>query len=122
MSTTRQLELTWNPETATEDREIGQRKAADRNRETLELARQVAFELAQQNGEVNADDVVWQLVKHHGMDVHCLGNAAGSLFSKKSVWEWTGKFHRSKRTHARGNMLRIWRLKRKTQNQHERQS
>lgn len=88
----------------------GKQRAAKRNDNLLELARSIAVEIAERQGTVTADDV--QLKLHErGYSIRSLGNAAGSLFAGKR-WEWTGERIQSRRAHAHGNELKVWRLAR----------
>lgn len=81
----------------------GMDKAASNKKSLLEHARTIARRLGANGKEVTADDVIRVLGKS-------LGNAAGSLFIG-GEWEFTGRFIKSARVQARGNLLRVWVLK-----------
>lgn len=90
-------------------KQAGIDRAASANAEILSVARRIARELAEQRGEITADDVQAELVRL-GYGEHSLGNAAGALF-RGSEWEWTGRRRKSRRVHAHANELKCWRLK-----------
>ena len=56
-----------------------------------------------------ADDGQEYLISR-GLSSADLGNAAGSMFSRKH-WEFTGTWTKSKRVSSHANDLRVWRLK-----------
>jgi hypothetical protein len=87
----------------------GMKAAADGNRELLEEARMIAYQIAYCHGTVHADAVVAELVRR-GYPPQALGNAAGSLFKGKK-WEHTGGYHKSARPWAHSNDLKIWKLR-----------
>jgi hypothetical protein len=93
-----------------EARDAGIAQAARTKGTLLKLARNIAADLGRELGEVTADDVQRRLHDVHKISIHALGNAAGAIF-KTDDWEFTGRFVRSERVHARGNMLRVWRWK-----------
>lgn len=95
--------------TGADAKTAGMARAAKNRSAVLEVARAIAKELAHGGREITADDVVEGLVRR-GHSEHCLGNAAGSIFRGRD-WEWTGRFDESKRVHAHGNLLRVWRLR-----------
>ena len=74
----------------------------------LDLAREIARELAKQRGSVTADDVGELLHQRH--QIESLGPAAGSLF-KGSEWETTGEMRKSTRKTNHSRLLYVWRLK-----------
>lgn len=80
--------------------------AASHNATLLVEAREVARELAKGGRAISADDVVEGMMRR-GYGVHCLGNAAGSLFRTRG-WRATGERVKSKRIHAHANDLRLW--------------
>jgi len=84
--------------------------AAERRDDVLQVARRIAREIATQRPDgITADDLVQELVRR-GHGVHCLGNAAGSLF-RGPEWEFTGQRKKSARVHAHANKLKVWRLR-----------
>ena len=89
---------------------VGMAVAADNKESLLAYARRVAEQLPASRVGITADDVVSQMVRE-GVDVHALGNAAGSLFRGKE-WVWTGERRKSCREHAHANELKVWRLAR----------
>jgi hypothetical protein len=96
----------FNPEQSDAERIAGMDLAAGNKRETLAHARAVAQRLAASRPDgITADDVMREMIID-GFDIHCLGNAAGSLF--KGGWRWTGEFRKSVRVHAHSNLLRVW--------------
>ena len=88
-------------------KEVGISLAEANQGKPLDVARQIARELANPGG-ITADDVVRELVRR-GYDIHCLGNSAGSLF-RGGEWEARG-LRKSVRVHAHSNLLRVWYLK-----------
>lgn len=85
----------------------GMARAASAKNKELAYARQVARCMAENRGEITADDVAQAL----GEERHAaLGNACGSIFVGDE-WEFTGRLVKSKRTKANANLLRVWRLK-----------
>jgi hypothetical protein len=88
----------------------GMTRAEKGARVMLSYARAIATYLARKSPDgITADDVVQELV-WQGYDVHCLGNAAGSLF-RGPEWEFTGQRRKSARVHAHANKLKVWRLR-----------
>jgi hypothetical protein len=88
-------------------KEEGMKAAAENAITPLELAREIAYELAMKHGTVNADMVGHELWIRHG--IKTLGPAAGSLF-KGDKWQWTGEYMKSERKKNHSRMLRVWRL------------
>ncbi|MEM7561186.1 MAG: hypothetical protein AAF394_18840 [Planctomycetota bacterium] len=93
-----------------EARQAGMAGAAENKKALLKHARTVAASLPAAKSGITADDVSEALVAQ-GISEHALGNAAGSLFLERSVWEFTGQRRKSTRKHAHGNELKVWRLK-----------
>lgn len=91
-----------------EAKDAGMQQAAENKKSLLAHARKLAVKVAEQKGEISADDVA-QALHDEGISVFALGNAMGSLF-KGGQFEWTGRFTKSERVHSHGNLLRIWRL------------
>lgn len=91
-------------------KEAGMHQAAANKASLLAVARQVAIEVAQRKGTVNMDDVQFELHRR-GISIRALGNAAGSVFTDKTRWQFTGEYVKSSRVHAHGNLIRCWRLK-----------
>lgn len=89
---------------------IGMWNAASSKRESLERARQylITLSLERPDGVVNADDAN-QFIEHAGLPP--LGNAAGSLFKNRKIWEACG-WAPSERSGNHAHMNRQWRLKR----------
>jgi hypothetical protein len=100
----------FNSTASEEARIAGMAQAADNKAGLLRYARKLAVEIAKEKGVVSADDVQEALAAKN-ISVHALGNAAGSLFVDRKVWEWTGQFIKSKRAHSHSNLIRTWRLK-----------
>ena len=90
-------------------KEDGMAIAADNQADWLQIARDIAVELALQNPfrTCNADAVGEVLLERHG--IASLGPAAGSLF-KGGNWEFTGQRFLSKRKTNHARELKIWRL------------
>ena len=88
-------------------KEAGVKLASENRPNILTIAREIARRISTDQG-ITADDVVRELVDQ-GYGVHCLGNAAGSLF-RGGEWVSIG-FRKSTRVHAHSNLLRVWRLK-----------
>lgn len=85
-------------------------KAVENNAANVVKAREIAVELLQTTASVSMDDImrVWIV---RGGKIHDFGNSAGGIFRDRR-FEWTGSFITSERIHARGNLLRLWRLRR----------
>lgn len=90
-------------------KETGMNQAAEAKKALLKYARELAIKLASGGKEISADDVQKALYEQ-GINIHALGNSAGSLFAGKQ-WEWTGRRIKSIRQHAHANEIKIWRLK-----------
>jgi hypothetical protein len=90
-------------------KQAGQDCAASANPTNLELAREIAIELARSNPKrtTNADLVGDELFKRHGIE--SLGNSAGSLF-KGGAWRFTGERIRSARKKNHGREIKVWEL------------
>jgi hypothetical protein len=91
------------------NKDAGIAQAAANKASLLKYAKRLAVDLAREKGVITADDVAFELHRK-GISIHALGNAAGALF-KGGDWQFTGEFVRSTRSHANGNLLRVWRLK-----------
>lgn len=89
----------------------GMERAAANNASLLELAKRVAVDVARRKGAITADDVALELYQKHGISPLALGNAAGSLFKDKRVWQYTGVTVPSIRENAHGRLLRVWKLR-----------
>ena len=94
--------------TGEQRKEAGKQQAADNKPFLLKLAREIAENHPDATTGITADEVVAGLVAK-GYSERALGNAAGSLFRGKK-WRCVGR-RKSKRPHANGNELRVWRLK-----------
>lgn len=92
-----------------EAKNAGIDQAATNKASLLAHARKIAVRIAKGGREITADDVARELHEEN-ISIFALGNAAGALFKGKQ-WEWTGRFKRSERVHAKGNMLRVWKLR-----------
>lgn len=86
-------------------------RAALNRAEILELAREVALEIARGHvlGEVTADDVYLAL-QDAGEPTELLGPAAGAIFRGKE-WVWTGQWVPSTRVSNHARLNRVWRLR-----------
>jgi hypothetical protein len=89
-------------------RDEGIERAASHNARRLVEAREIAVEIAQRQGTVNADDVMLEWVRRGGK-IHDFGNSMGGLFQDKRFIA-TGERIKSKRIHAHANELRVWKL------------
>ncbi len=86
----------------------GMALAAANASEQLDIARQIAYELAfKGNGFVCMDDV-GKLLKEKGISV---GPWCGSVFKEKGEWEFTGQRVNSHRITNHARELKVWRLK-----------
>lgn len=104
------LQTSFDFEAAQQAKETGMAAAADsaRARAPLELAKEIAIELATLNGETNADAVGELLLSRHGIE--SLGPAAGSVF-RGGGWMFTGRRVVSSRVTNHGRELKVWKLK-----------
>lgn len=75
---------------------------------SLDTAREIAVSLAKSRDDrcVTADDVGESMDK---LRMTPLGPAAGSLFSQKCNWEFTGRRVRSTRVSNHARELKVWR-------------
>jgi hypothetical protein len=86
----------------------GMRAAAQSKESQLGYARELALDLARENGGLcHADMVAEALAKEGRPD---LGNAMWAVFMPH-VWEFTGERVKSERPQANRNELKVWRLK-----------
>lgn len=99
----------WSSEAAEAARLEGMDIAAANKASLLEHARKVAEAIGRRKAAVSADDVA-EALECEGISIFALGNAMGSCF-RGGKWQWTGRFVKSRRTHAKGNLLRVWTLK-----------
>jgi len=106
-------------DTATFDGEEGECRRSDgmgaaavSRKHLLRLTRHACVEaaLARSDRTATADDAQKWLIDH-GYSSDYLGNAAGSLFTDKDTWEFTGKWFASQRVSNHGHKNRVWRLK-----------
>lgn len=86
--------------------------AAVSRRHVLRLTRHACVEaaLARADRTATADDAQKWLIDQ-GYSSDYLGNAAGSLFTDKNTWEFTGQWLPSQRVSNHGHKNRVWRLK-----------
>jgi hypothetical protein len=90
----------------------GMGAAAVSRKHLLRLTRHACVEaaLARADRTATADDAQKWLIDH-GYSSDYLGNAAGSLFTDKDTWEFTGQWFPSQRVSNHGHKNRVWRLK-----------
>jgi hypothetical protein len=93
-------------------RSDGMEIAAVSRKHVLSLARNACVEaaLARAARTATADDAQKWLIDQ-GYSSDYLGNAAGSLFTDRDTWEFTGRWVRSQRVSNHGHQNRVWRLK-----------
>jgi hypothetical protein len=86
--------------------------AAGSRRHVLRLTRHACVQaaLARADRTATADDAQKWLIDQ-GYSSDYLGNAAGSLFTDKDTWEFTGQWFASQRVSNHGHKNRVWRLK-----------
>ena len=103
-----QLELDLGA--AIEQRDIGMARAAAAgdNRKMLALSRDVAEQIAAENGTVTCEDVraALTLVPQHTRDSQ---NWMGSMF-KDRRFVWTGKYVKCRIPCNHANNIKVWRL------------
>jgi hypothetical protein len=104
---------------ATFDGEEGERRRSDgmdaaavSRKHVLRLARHACVVAASMRVDrtATADDAQKWLIDQ-GYSSDYLGNAAGSLFTDKNTWEFTGQWLTSQRVSNHGHKNRVWRLK-----------
>jgi hypothetical protein len=95
---------------AAREKELGMARAQSNRSEVLANALDVAILIGRNNAEVTIDDV---FITMAAFDMHpeLLGNAAGSVFRFMSLFEFTGRWVKSKRVSNHGRYIRVWRLK-----------
>ena len=103
---------TFNGEEGECRRSDGMGAAAVSRKHLLRLTRHACVEaaLARTDRTATADDAQKWLIDH-GYSSDYLGNAAGSLFTDKDTWEFTGQWFPSQRVSNHGHKNRVWRLK-----------
>ena len=85
--------------------------AAEQKASLVITARNVAIEIAKEQGVVTMDDVIRRLAVRGICKIKGeLKNAAGAIFRDRR-FEFTGQMVKSERIHAKGNLLRQWRIK-----------
>lgn len=89
-------------------RDKGIETAAQQKASLVIKLRTIAIEICRRQGRVTADDVMAEYVRRGG-GIHDPGNAMGSVFRDKR-FEFANDYVTSERIHARGNLLRVWRL------------
>jgi len=90
----------------------GMGAAAEARSGVLDLARVIARDLCNSQGECTADDVGELLWQRH--QIKTMGPAAGSLF-KSGEFEPTGTMRKSARKKNHARLLFVWRLKSRSQ-------
>jgi hypothetical protein len=91
--------------------------SAPSHRTALEVAREGVFEAAREestidwrtNGTATADDA-YDRLRVCGIPESALGNAAGSIFADREMWEPVG-WRPSTRPSNHGRPIRVWRLR-----------
>lgn len=103
---------TFDGEEGERHRNDGMGAAAVSRKHLLCLTRHACVEaaLARVDRTATADDAQKWLIDH-GYSSDYLGNAAGSLFTDKDTWEFTGQWFPSQRVSNHGHKNRVWRLK-----------
>jgi len=103
---------TFNGDEGERRRSDGMGAAAVSRKHLLRLTRHACVEaaLARADRTATADDAQKWLIDH-GYSSDYLGNAAGSLFTDKETWEFTGQWFPSQRVSNHGHNNRVWRLK-----------
>jgi hypothetical protein len=103
---------TFDSEEGEQRRSEGMDIAAVSRKHVLRLARQACIEaaLARWDRTATADDAQKWLIDG-GYSSDYLGNAAGSLFTDKDTWEFTGQWLPSQRVSNHSHKNRVWRLK-----------
>ncbi len=103
---------TFNVDEGEHRRSDGMDVAAVSRKHVLRLARHACVEaaLARSDRTATADDAQKWLIDQ-GYSADYLGNAAGSLFTDKDTWEFTGQWLASQRVSNHGHQNRVWRLK-----------
>ena len=86
-------------------RDRGLKQVADNNQHFLEVARNVARQVAMRRGTATSDDVRRECTLD---PLH--PNAWGAVFKGKE-WEWTGRYRMSHVVSRHGGMQRVWRLR-----------
>ena len=89
----------------------GMEAASAANKSLLEQARDIAFEIGQRQERVTADDVFREMFKRGICTDKDIGNWAGSIFAKTSIWQFTGLRKSSVRISNHGRDIKIWTLK-----------
>jgi len=86
--------------------------AAVSRKNVLRLAQHACVEaaLTRTDRTATADDAQKWLIDQ-GYSSDYLGNAAGSLFTDKDTWEFTGRWAPSQRVSNHSHQNRVWRLK-----------
>jgi len=105
-------QMTFNLGLGLQHKLAGMDDAAAARPSPLEIAREAVIIAAQgrPNGTASADDAYRGLLLA-GYTAADLGKAAGSIFTDKNRWEYTGRRRRSARVSNHGRAIRIWRLK-----------
>ena len=105
-------QMTFNLGLGLSHKLAGMDDAAAARPSPLEIAREAVIIAAQgrPNGTASADDAYRGLLLA-GYTAADLGKAAGSIFTDKNRWEYTGRRRRSARVSNHGRAIRIWRLK-----------
>ena len=103
---------TFDSKEGEQRRSEGMDIAAVSRKHVLRLARQACVDaaLARESRTAAADDAQKWLIDQ-GYSSDFLGNAAGSLFTDKDTWEFTGDWLPSQRVSNHGHKNRVWRLK-----------
>ena len=97
-------QLDFNLDRAIVLRDRGIRQCADNNQHFLEVARNVARQIAMRKGDVTSDDVRRECPinpLHH--------NCWGGIWD--GAWKWTGEYRTSHIVSRHGDPQKVWRLK-----------
>lgn len=73
----------------------------------LDTARSIAVHLGKRVGKVSSDAVTAE-ANALGISLKALGNAAGRVFSDKSLWSFTGETTKSITETRRGAQIKVW--------------
>src|SRR5215472_16015410 len=99
---------TFDPKKARAEREADMTLALESlgRQELVEVARDIAEEIARKRGGVTADDYSRQMLQE-GFDPNDLGPAAGCVFRDKR-FKQSGEWRKSERVSNHASDLRIW--------------
>ncbi len=104
-----EIEAIFDAYEAEQLKRVGMARAAAAQPDELQLAREIAEDLARKNNGLCDAGMVGKVLKSD-FDIDTLGPAAGSIFREKDKWRCTGEWVKTTKVSSHSRVVRVWRL------------